>query len=104
MRGGVCSFSTNVENMWKSTVYVTTDTTMSSWDLIKRRLQEKIQAEAFRNWVVRTSFRSVDGDAIVVTTPDEATRSFMEVEYADAVYSAIRELGMPYGRVTYEVN
>ena len=97
-------FPQTVGNMWKSTVYVTTDITMNSWDLIKRRLQEKIQAEAFRNWVARTSFRSVDGDAIVVTTPDEATRSFMEVEYADAVYSAIRELGMPYGRVTYEVN
>jgi hypothetical protein len=40
MRGGVCSFSTNVENMWKSTVYVTTDTTMnSSSDVFRKKFR-----------------------------------------------------------------
>jgi len=76
---------------------------MNDWDKIKQRLGETISPEAYRNWIHRTSFRSVEGDSITITTPDEATRSFMESEYAEAVISAIKYLNLPFRRVTYEL-
>jgi chromosomal replication initiator protein len=97
-------FPQTVGKMWEITVHATTDKIMNVWDQIKHRLEDKIHPEAFRNWVVRTTFKSTDGDAIVVTAPDEATRSFMEVEYADAVHAAIQELAMPFRRITYELS
>lgn len=84
-------------------MYVTTDKIMNAWDQIKRRLGETISPDAYRNWVMRTSLRSADGDSIVITTPDEATRWFMESEYADSVQSAIRDLDLPFRNISYEI-
>jgi chromosomal replication initiator protein len=77
---------------------------MNAWDQIKRQLETRISSEAYANWVARTTFRAADADTLVVAAPDEATREFMESEYADPVQAAIRELGMAYRRVTYEVS
>jgi chromosomal replication initiator protein len=82
----------------------TTNKTMNAWDEIKRQLETRISSEAYANWVARTTFRAADGDTLVVAAPDEATREFMESEYADAVGSAIRDLRMAYRRVAYEVS
>src|SRR4051812_23587398 len=89
--------------MWEITVHVTTDKTMNAWDQIKRSLEEKITPDAFRNWVARTTFRTTDADAIVVTTPDEATRCILESEYAEAVRAVILGLNFPIRCVRYEV-
>ncbi len=102
-RGSVCLFSTLWKSLWEITVYVTTDKIMNAWDQIKRRLGETISPDAYRNWVLRTSLRSADGDSIVITTPDEATRWFMESEYADSVQGAIRDLNLPYRNISYEI-
>ena len=77
---------------------------MNAWDQIKRRLGETSVRMPYRNWVVRTSLRSADGDSIVITTPDEATRWFMESEYADSVQGAIRDSELAHiGRSVYEI-
>jgi chromosomal replication initiator protein len=95
-----------VENLWETTVFATTTktTTMNAWDQIKRQLETRISSEAYANWVARTTFRAADGDTLVVAAPDEATREFMESEYADPVQAAIQDLRMAYRRVKYEVN
>lgn len=89
--------------MWEFTVYTTTNQTMNAWDQIKQRLEEKISPDAFRYWVTRTTLQRSQGDCLIVNAPDEATRSFMESEYAEAVTDSIRELNLPYQRVTYEL-
>jgi hypothetical protein len=73
-------FSTEVENLWETTVFATTTktTTMNAWDQIKRQLETRISSEAYANWVARTTFRAADGDTLVVAAPDEATGKFME--------------------------
>jgi chromosomal replication initiator protein len=76
---------------------------MNSWDQIKRELESRMSAEAFRNWVSRTSFKAVSEDGISVMVPDEATRICMESDYADCVASVVRELRLPVRRIHYEV-
>lgn len=84
-------------------MHATTNQLMNAWDQIKRRLEEKITPDAFQNWVTRTTYQKSQGDCLIINTPDEATRSFMESEYADAVYASIRDLNLPYRRVAYEL-
>ena len=49
------------------------------------------------------TFQKSQGDCLFINTPDEATRSFMESEYADAVHASIRDLNLPYSRVAYQL-
>ena len=98
-----CRFPQTVENLWERTVYAIADKRMNAWDLIKRNLENKISSDAFHNWVTRTTFRKSEADLLVVSAPDEATRSVMESEYAEAVSMAIRELDLQYRRVSYEL-
>ena len=52
-----------------------------------------MSAEAYTNWVARTTFERTDGDIHrVVSSRRSNARSVMESEYADCVRSAIREL------------
>jgi chromosomal replication initiator protein len=77
--------------------------TMNIWEEIKRCLQLRMSSEAYRNWVSRTSFRAAAGNSILVTVPDEATRTCMESDYADYVSAVVHELKLPVERVCYEV-
>jgi chromosomal replication initiator protein len=74
---------------------------MNSWDQIKRQLQSKLTTEAFTNWVAGTSLVAIDGEAIRVSVPDEATRECMELDYSEAVKAAIRDLMLPIQSVSY---
>src|SRR5436190_2820996 len=76
---------------------------MNAWEQIKRRLGETISPDAYRNWVMHTSLRSAEGDTLVITAPDEATRWFMESEYSESVHAAIRDLNLPFRHITYEL-
>jgi chromosomal replication initiator protein len=76
---------------------------MNSWEQIKLQLESKLTREAFTNWVVGTSLVSVEADAIRVSVPDEATRECMELDYSEAVRTAIQELMLPIRSVTYIV-
>ena len=75
-------FPQTVEKLWEITVHATTDKIMNAWDQIKQRLEDKTQSGGFPQLGgSNRHFESADGDSIVVTAPDEATRSFMEVDY-----------------------
>ena len=77
---------------------------MNAWDLIKQTLSSRISAEAFQNWFVRTSYLEASGDTLTIAVPNEATRDWMESEYADKIQGAIRELTLPVRHVRYEVS
>ena len=74
---------------------------MNIWEQIKNRIAAKISPEAFQNWVSRTSFLSMDGGSLSVSAPDEATRRWMQEEYAGEVWAAIHELGLSVQQVVY---
>lgn len=76
---------------------------MNSWDQIKLQLQDKLTSDAFSNWVTRTSLLSQDSSGLRVCVPDDATRECMEVDFAQAVRTAIRELMLPVEHVSYVV-
>jgi ATPase involved in DNA replication initiation len=78
--------------------------TMNAWEQIKLSLATKISTEAFQNWLVKTSFRQMDGDIIWVGVPNEATREWIESEYAECVRTAIRELNLPIRQINYELS
>ena len=88
--------------MWNITVLATTNNKMNAWDQIKRHLEDRISPGAFQNWVARTSFRSADGETLIVTAPDEATKSFLESEYSEAIHTSVRDLHLPYRNVVFQ--
>lgn len=74
---------------------------MNIWEQIQNRISTKISAEAFQNWVSRTGYLSMEGGTLSVSAPDEATRRWMQEEYAGEVWAAIHELGLPVQQVIY---
>lgn len=76
---------------------------MNAWDQIKQSLAEKISPEAFQNWFVETRLQQADGDSISVSVPNEATKDWMEREYAESVHAVIRDLKLPIRQVSYEI-
>ncbi len=77
---------------------------MDLWDRIKQNLAGRLRPEAYQNWIAGTSLLAIDGDSLIVAVPNETTKQWLEQEYADRVYAAIRELKVPYPRVVYEVS
>src|SRR5664279_1186466 len=77
---------------------------MNAWDQIKQSLAGKISTEAFQNWFVDTRLQQADGDRISVSVPNEATKDWMEREYAESVQTAIRDLKLPIRQVSYEIS
>jgi chromosomal replication initiator protein len=96
-------FCTGEENLWESLKSGIVDLSMNCWDEIKSGLESRMSAEAYRNWVGRTTLKSSDGDLINVIVPDEATKVCMESDYADYVVSVARELQLSACRFQYEV-
>src|SRR6266853_4441964 len=71
------------------------------WEQIKAKLATKISSQAYEDWVMRTLFEAADGGALTVIVPDQATKEWMEQEYAEDVRQTIRELSLPVERVIY---
>ncbi|MFN9893989.1 MAG: DnaA N-terminal domain-containing protein, partial [Acidobacteriota bacterium] len=55
---------------------------MNAWELVKQTLAASLSSESFENWVVPTTLAKTEGDTLIVSVPDEATRAWMEREYA----------------------
>jgi len=75
----------------------------NSWDSIKEKLHHTLTQEAWQNWVARTRFAGLDEGCLRVAVPDDATRDWLEREYALKVTGAIRELRLPVEKVQYEL-
>jgi chromosomal replication initiator protein len=73
------------------------------WDLVKDKLSAKITPQAYQNWIVRTSFESIEGGILRVAVPDQATKEWMEQEYAGDVRNAVTDLKLPVTQVVYAI-
>jgi chromosomal replication initiator protein len=76
---------------------------MIPWDQVKRHLETRISTESFDNWLRRTYSLGASGRELLVGVPDRETKTWMETEYASLVHGALRELGLPFQRVNYEL-
>jgi chromosomal replication initiator protein len=76
---------------------------MDQWEEIKQRLAASVSTQGYENWVRRTKFLRQEGDTLFVAVPDEATRDWMESEYALAVHTALTEVNSSFRRVVYEL-
>lgn len=73
------------------------------WDRIKEELHVKMKTEAFHNWVARTELLEQEENRLRVLVPDEATRVWLEREYAPKIQTAIHNLNLPVHEVHYEL-
>jgi chromosomal replication initiator protein len=71
------------------------------WNRIKERLGGKISAQAYQNWLTRTSFESLDGGLMRVNVPDAVTKEWLEQEYAEDIRGVARELGLRLDSIIY---
>jgi len=76
---------------------------MNPWDRIKKELEAKLSPESYQNWIKRTIFARLEGDALVVAVPDEGNKKWLETEYAGQVLLIARQLGLAIQRVEYEL-
>lgn len=76
---------------------------MNPWDQIKQELESSLSAESFQNWVSRTVYAGRDGDGLIVTVPDEETRTWMISEYTERVLAIAAALGFNIKRVVFEL-
>jgi chromosomal replication initiator protein len=76
---------------------------MDLWEQIKTHLYPRLSGESYQNWLAETSFRGVENETLYVGVPNEATRAWIEEEYAELVSSAIRSLALPITSTVYEL-
>ena len=66
-------------------------------------LEPKLSPESYQNWISRTVFARLEGTTLGVTVPDEATKRWMETEYAAQLIEIARQLRLGVERVQYEL-
>lgn len=76
---------------------------MNTWDLVKRQLESRLSADSYQNWVKKTEFSHIRENTLCVAVPNEETRTWMDVEYADLVKSILRDMGLGLSAVAYEL-
>ena len=76
---------------------------MNDWDRLKAALETKISAEAVQSWLSRTYQRRADPSTLWIAVPDRVTKDYVEQSYSDQIHQAIRDLGLPFHHVVYEV-
>lgn len=76
---------------------------MTVWDQIKQELAGQLSAESFQNWLVPTRQVGESNGHVTVQVPSEATKVWLEQEYADDIAKAIVTLGLQVRGIGYEV-
>lgn len=74
------------------------------WDQIREYLQGRLSQESYDNWFRDASFIGMDGSTLLVSVPDNETRSLLETDYAGLVSSAVRDLHLPISRIAYDAS
>ncbi|HEV3330955.1 MAG TPA: chromosomal replication initiator protein DnaA [Bryobacteraceae bacterium] len=75
---------------------------MNYWDQVRGYLRAKVSTESYENWLNGTLFLGIEGNALLVSVPDQATQKWLETEYAPLVRTAIQDLRLPVSEVVYE--
>src|SRR4051812_35809748 len=75
---------------------------MNFWDQLLKYLEQRVSQEGYQNWLKSTAFVGMDGDTLFVSTPDRATRTWLETEYSGFIRNGIRELSLPVRHVSFE--
>jgi chromosomal replication initiator protein len=76
---------------------------MNCWDQVKEILSRKISVQSYDSWLSRTALKSAEGSVLCVGVPDEVTKEWMQQEYAGDVWTAVRELDLPFRQIIYEI-
>jgi chromosomal replication initiator protein len=74
---------------------------MNVWDQIKQALSLQLSAEGYQNWIHPTTQEMVDGDILLVRVPNAETAEWIEKEYSDSIWTAVRDFGFPLRRILY---
>lgn len=74
---------------------------MNAWDQIKKELQLELTAESYENWISRTRFGRLENDVLIVSVPDEETKTWLETEYAARIIDISRKLGLSVSSIEY---
>ena len=77
---------------------------MNPWEQIKNRIQTKISAEAYQNWLSKTLFLKAAGGRLYVGVPYREIKDWIEQEYASEIAAVIQELKIGVGEIVYEVH
>jgi chromosomal replication initiator protein len=76
---------------------------MTVWDQIKDELAKKLSSESFQNWLAPTQQQAYSGGRLIIRVSSEATKVWMEQEYAEHVSAAVAALGLDVRQVEYQV-
>ncbi len=76
---------------------------MTVWDQIKDELAKKLSSESFQNWLAPTQLQAYSGGRLIIRVSSEATKVWMEQEYAQHVSAAVAALGLDVRQVEYQV-
>jgi chromosomal replication initiator protein len=77
---------------------------INGWDRIKQHLEQRIDAETYRNWIQKTGYGGEEHDTLLVRVPDDLTKQWLEQELADPIREAIRELKLPFRQMRYALD
>jgi chromosomal replication initiator protein len=77
---------------------------MNTWEQIKNRIQTKISAEAYQNWLSKTVFLRAAAGRLHVGVPYPEIKDWIEQEYAADIAAAIHEMKLDVTEVVYEVH
>jgi chromosomal replication initiator protein len=76
---------------------------MDVWEQIKQELSRKLTLQSYQNWLAKTRLERVEGPRLCVSVPDAATQEWLEDEYGALVWSTVRDLGLPYRQISYQL-
>lgn len=74
-----------------------------AWEQIKGWLATRLTAGAYQNWFARTSLGSLHDGDLTIRVPDETAEAFIRQEYSAQIRSAIQDLDLPIGRISYMI-
>jgi chromosomal replication initiator protein len=68
------------------------------WSQVLETMQEKISKPSFETWFKSTEATAFQDDTLIITTPNEFTRDWLESRYANLIRDALKKItGQPIG-------
>jgi chromosomal replication initiator protein len=71
------------------------------WEQIKERLARALSSDAYQNWISRTEQVEYQNGLLVVSVPDETTRTWIEQEYAFHIREILKDFQPPVEKIEY---